>query len=84
MPEATGTFYPVTMIPANMRFLENFHWFDYVRPLNPKDIFVWRGKTKGTELKATTKRHAPLQNLKEIGKNHGNVQNTRAKAIPSR
>ena len=84
MPEATGTFYPVTMIPANMRFLENFHWFDYVRPLNPKDIFVWRGKTKGTELKSTTKRHAPLQNLKEIGKNHGNVQNTRAKTLPSR
>lgn len=84
MPEATGTFYPVTMIPGNMRFLENFQWFDYVRPLNPKDIFVWRGKTKGTELKTTTKRHAPLQKINDIGKNHGNVQDARTKALPSR
>lgn len=84
MPAATGTFYPVPMIPANMRFLENFQWFDYVRPLSPSDIFVWRGKTKGTELKNSVQRTVPLQNLNNIGKRHGNVQNARTKEIPTR
>ncbi|MDE5561498.1 MAG: hypothetical protein K2J00_06850 [Bacteroidaceae bacterium] len=84
MPAATGTFYPVPMIPANMRFLENFQWFDYVRPLSPPDIFVWRGKSKGTELKKSVQRTVPLQKLNNIGKNHGNVQNARAKEIPTR
>jgi hypothetical protein len=81
MPAASGTFYPVTMIPSNMRFLENFHWFDYIRPLSPADIFVWRGKTRGTELKKSVQRKAPLQNInKKIG-NHGNVQDARTAEI---
>lgn len=81
MPAASGTFYPVTMIPSNMRFLENFHWFDYIRPLSPADIFVWRGKTRGTELKKSVQRKAPLQDInKKIG-NHGNVQDARTAEI---
>lgn len=82
MPAATGTFYPIPMIPGNVRFLENFQWFDYVRPLNPQDIFVWRGKSKGSELKKSVQRKAPLQQLNNIEKSHGNVQSARAKAVP--
>ena len=81
MPAATGTFYPIPMIPGNVRFLENFQWFDYVRPQNPQDIFNWRGKSKGTELKKSIQRTVPLQKLDKIGKKHGNVQNQGAEKI---
>lgn len=81
MPAATGTFYPIPMIPGNVRFLENFQWFDYVRPQNPQDIFKWRGKSKGTELKKSVQRTVPLQKLDKIGKKHGNVQNQGAEKI---
>lgn len=81
MPAATGTFYPIPMIPGNVRFLENFQWFDYVRPQNPQDIFNWRGKSKGTELKKSVQRTVPLQKLDKIGKKHGNVQNQGAEKI---
>ena len=81
MPAATGTFYPIPMIPGDVRFLENFQWFDYVRPLDPQDIFNWRGKSSGTELKKSVQRKAPLQNINKIGKKHGNVQDASAQKI---
>lgn len=84
MPAATGTFYPIPLIPNNVRFLENFQWFDYIRPISPKDIFKWRSKTKGTELKKTTQRKIPLQKLNKIEASHGNVQNAGAAKISSR
>lgn len=84
MPAATGTFYPIPMIPASMRYLENFQWFDYVRPLSPADIFIWRGKNKGTELKKSVQRKVPLQNLKQIDTNHGNVQGQRTAEVSPR
>ncbi len=74
MPSASGTFYPIPMIPPDVRYLENFHWFDYIRPLSPADIFVWRGKSQGTELKQKVQRKVPLQNLNQIDKKNGNVQ----------
>lgn len=83
MPAATGTFYPIPMIPNDVRFLENFQWFDYIRPISPEDIFLWRGKTKGTELKKTTQRKVPLQKLNKIEASHGNVQNAGAAKISS-
>jgi hypothetical protein len=66
MPAASGTFYPIPMIPSQLRFLENFQWFDYIRPITPEDIYVWRGKTKGTELKKSVQRTAPLQKLDKL------------------
>ncbi len=83
MPAANGTFYPIPMIPADKRYLENFQWFDYVRPLSPADIFVWRGKNKGTELKKKVQRKVPLQNLNQIDKKNGNVQDSRAPSLSS-
>ena len=63
MPGTTGQMYPVDQTPANMRFLENFAWFDYIRPTGPEDVFNWRGKKDGTTLKPYIRRQAPLQNL---------------------
>ena len=45
--------------------LPEFAWFDYVRPLDKDDIFNWRGKKGGTELKTVRRREAPLQILSE-------------------
>lgn len=53
------------MAPPERTKLENFAWFDYMRPKDKYDIFEWRGKAKGTELKATIRRDAPLQRLKK-------------------
>jgi len=50
-PKADGTMYPMSQIPPKMRFLDRFVWFDYVRPLSKEDIFNWRPKKAGTELK---------------------------------
>ena len=47
-PKSDGTMYPMSQIPPSKRYLENFAWYDYVRPLNKDDIFVWRGKEKET------------------------------------
>ena len=81
MPAAEGTFYPIPMIPSNVRYLENFQWFDYVRPTSPQDIFNWSGKHEGSELKKSVQRKAPLQELDKLGKKNGNVQNKRAKKV---
>ncbi len=59
----TGTMYPVTQIPPDRTTLPSFAWFDYVRPLNKDDIFNWRGKRDGTELKVIKRQAAPLQYL---------------------
>ena len=62
-PAAEGQFYGIGMAPREHSELENFTWFDYVRPLHKDDIFNWRSKRKGTELKTTIRRQAPLQHL---------------------
>ena len=50
-PKAQGVMYPMTQIPPDKKFLEGFHWFDYVRPMSRDDIFEWRPKKPGTEIK---------------------------------
>lgn len=61
-PKSNGTLYPMDQIPPDKLRLDNFAWFDYIRPLNKDDIFNWRGKRAGQELKTTTRRSAPLPN----------------------
>ena len=65
---ASGTIYPVTQIPNDKRYLPDFAWFDYIRPLNKDDIFEWRGKKSGTELKKVVRGEVPLQNLNDLKK----------------
>ena len=61
--ESKGVFYPMGQRPEDKRFLENFAWFDYVRPLSKEDIFNWRGKASGMELKVIRKSRIPLPTL---------------------
>lgn len=68
MPAATGSFYPIPLIPAEMLYVENFAWFDYVRPVDRYDIFHWRPKKAGTELKKIDRKQAPRQKLTDIKK----------------
>lgn len=68
MPATTGEMFPIDQIPPTTRFLENFAWFDYVRPQNKDDIFQWRPKSKGTELKTTVLHAAPQQKLSDVKK----------------
>ena len=56
MPKADGTLYPMTQIPPEKKHLPGFAWFDYIRPLNKDDIFDWRPKKGGTQLKASPPR----------------------------
>ncbi|WP_157575357.1 OstA-like protein [Alloprevotella rava] len=62
-PATTGTVYPVALAPSDKTILPNFAWFDYIRPLNKSDLFNWRGKKKGSELKIMPRREAPLQHF---------------------
>ena len=63
-PKSSGTLYPMTQIPSEKMKLDNFAWFDYVRPQSKEDIFNWRGKGVGQELKKNTRGAAPLPNQK--------------------
>lgn len=61
----TSTMYPITQVPPAKYKLPNFAWFEDLRPTDKNDIFVWRGKSNGTELKSIKRHEAPLQSLKK-------------------
>ncbi len=61
----TSTMYPMTQIPPSKYKLPNFAWFEDIRPKDKNDIFVWRGKAKGTELKNIKRHEAPLQTIQQ-------------------
>ena len=63
MPKATGTLYPMTQIPPAKLYLPGFAWFDSLRPTDKTDVFQWRGKSKGEQLKVIKRHDAPLQYL---------------------
>lgn len=62
-PKSEGDAYPLSQIPPDRRQLPAFAWFDYIRPLNKDDIFEWRGKKGGQELKPEKRREAPVRHL---------------------
>lgn len=61
--KSVGTQYPITQIPPERLKLPEFAWFEQIRPIDKDDIFKWRGKGKGNELKNIPRREAPLQYL---------------------
>ena len=71
MPAATGIMYPIPLIPYEALFLENFAWFDYIRPRDRYDLFEWRPKNAGSELKESVRHSAPKQKLSDIKKDRG-------------
>lgn len=61
-PKSNGTLYPMSQIPKGADRLENFVWFDYIRPLNKEDIFNWRSKKAEDQLKKNTRPPVELPN----------------------
>lgn len=60
-----GCFYVIGTAPEERTFLSNFAWFDYIRPQNKDDLFEWRPKKSGMELKPSVRHVAPMQKLKK-------------------
>jgi lipopolysaccharide export system protein LptA len=52
-PQSTGVLYPMEQLPPEKMKLANFGWFDYIRPKNRYDLFEWRAKASGMQLKQT-------------------------------
>ena len=61
--KSVGTMYPITQVPPDKYRLPEFAWFDYVRPTDKDDVFNWRGKKAGSELKAVRRREAPIKSF---------------------
>ena len=59
MCKNVGTLYPLTQTPPEKHKLPTFAWFDYMRPVSKDDIWVWKSKTVGLELKEEKRREAP-------------------------
>lgn len=60
-----GIMYPLTQVPPDKVYLPQFAWFDYIRPLDKDDVFNWRGKNAGQELKKHRRRGAPKQKISQ-------------------
>ena len=54
--KAGGTLYPMSQIPPDQYRLATFAWFPEIRPRNKEDIFEWRGKPMGQELKKSDRK----------------------------
>jgi hypothetical protein len=70
-PKSNGTLYPMEDLPKDKMRLDQFVWFDYIRPLNKDDIFNWRPKHADQVMKKSKRGTAPLPNqqlFKEVKK----------------
>lgn len=63
-PASKGCFYVAGLAPQERTRLEGFAWFDYIRPVDKYDLFEWRPKHKGSELKPPVRHEAPIQTIK--------------------
>lgn len=54
--KAGGTLYPMSQIPPDQYRLSTFAWFPEIRPRNKGDIFEWRGKPQGQELRKSDRK----------------------------
>ena len=61
-PKSNGTLYPMSQIPAGKDKLDNFAWFDYIRPLSKEDIFRWVPKKAEDQLKKNVRAPVKLPN----------------------
>lgn len=69
LEKPSGVLYPMTQIPPDKYFLPQYAWFDYIRPLNKQDIFNWRPKKAGTELKEQKRLEIPKRVMTD-GRHH--------------
>ena len=63
--EVDGMYYPIVFVTPQLRYLENFAWFDYIRPRDKYDLFEWRSKTADKVLQKTKRKEVPYQKLKK-------------------
>lgn len=63
--EADGMFYPMPFVNNKNQYLDNFAWFDYMRPRDKYDLFEWRGKAADKMLRPTTRIEVPYQKLRK-------------------
>lgn len=67
-PKSNGVLYPMDQIPEDKLRLENFFWFDYIRPRNKDDIFDWRPKAEEARLKKTDRAPIDLSKRRKINR----------------
>lgn len=78
MSKNSGVLYPLTQTPPEKHHLPNFAWFSYMRPKDKNDIFEWKPKTAGTELKEERQRVAPRRSKRSTAEAQpANSQDTR-------
>lgn len=65
-PKPEATTYPLGMAPPEKTKLEGFAWFEWIRPKDKDDIFVWRSKGEENKLKDIPRRNAPMQTLQRL------------------
>ena len=61
-PKSTAEFYPMAQIPREKSKLKAFLWLDYLRPLTKYDIFDWKAKKEGDQLKKSIRGPIKLPN----------------------
>ena len=63
---SNGVMYPMDKLDRKKMYLSNFNWFDRIRPMDPEDVFYWRGKKVEEQLKKNnTNKEVPLPTLKK-------------------
>lgn len=61
---SSGVMYPMEKLDEKKMFLPNFNWFERIRPLDPEDVFYWRGKRAEEQLKKnSSNKEVPLPTL---------------------
>ena len=61
-PKSTAEFYPMAQIPRAKSKLQAFQWLNYLRPVDKDDVFNWRGKKAGDQLKKNVRGPVKLPN----------------------
>lgn len=61
---STGIMYPMEKLDEKKMYLPNFNWFERIRPMDPEDVFYWRGKRVEEQLrKSNSNKEVPLPTL---------------------
>lgn len=67
-PKSNGTLYPLDQAPTDKMKLPTYAWFDYIRPINKDDIFNWRGKKAGQELRKSSRKPVQMPKRELVNK----------------
>ena len=63
---SNGVMYPMEKLDRKKMYLSNFNWFARIRPVDPEDVFYWRGKRADEQLKKnSSNKEVPLPSLEK-------------------